>query len=85
MSTNAIPTMLGAKIKIEAVRKEITLKEVATILGIKHYQQISMIISGTKPPGKYVIKIAEFLNISEEEVFALHYQPLIPEKKSKVS
>lgn len=82
-SANAIPTKLGATIKITAIKKGMTLKEVATLFGFRHGTQISMIINGSRPPGKHIIKIAEFLNLTEEEVLALHYQSLIPEKKSK--
>lgn len=84
-STNAIPTMLGVKIKIEAVKKELTLKEVTILLGIPHHTYMSMIINGVRPPGKYIFKIAKFLELTEEEVFALHFTPLMSEKKSQVS
>lgn len=80
-----MPTRLGAQIKIEVARRKITLQEATEIMGIPDRSYVSHIIVGYKPPGKYIVEIADFLGIPAEEVLALHYQPLIPEKKSKVS
>lgn len=80
-----LPTMLGVKIKIAAAQKNMSIKEVASSFDMAYSNYLSGIIYGKKPPGRYIAKIAEFLHISEVEVYELHYKPFATNKKPKVS
>lgn len=71
------PTLLGMRIKQKCFETNLFENELAERYGMKK-QYLSMIIYGDRGTGKYTKSLAEFLEISEEEVQNLHEQYLKP-------
>lgn len=69
------PTVLGMRIKQKCFEINLFENELAERYGMKK-QYLSMIIYGDRGTGKYTKDLAEFLDITEDEVMNLHEQSL---------
>lgn len=54
-------TELGQEIKIECIRRKITLTEAAEIIGMSHQVYLSKVMYGQVAVGKYKKRIEKFL------------------------